>query len=166
MVKLTSLALAGVLALVIGGSLFLRREIGEAGQLLGQGFAGFGSGLGQGLSGLGRGFANIGLGTQMAISSLFSPRIAPSFTPTIGLNVALPDFPEFKWPDLTSLFGGNQPTKEKTKTNPVPVAPAFSGIGGIGPSDVNPFTGGLSTEAQAEITAEWEAFRGSTGLGI
>lgn len=62
-----------IAATIIMGAIFLRRQIGEAGTMIG-------SGAGE-----------LGLGLQTLISSVLSPSIRPAFIPTIGVETAFPD---------------------------------------------------------------------------
>lgn len=110
---------AGILLTIVAASIFLRRELGETGRLLGGGFSSLGQGLGRGFSGVAGG-----------ISSLLSPQIRPTFVPTIGFNVVgtfnrnentSPFSAQPATPALTDLFGGNQPTRGLA-TGPGPFA--------------------------------------------
>ena len=70
-----------IAATIIMGAIFLRRQIGEAGTMIG-------SGAGE-----------LGLGLQTLFASILSPQIRPSFFPSIGLLTDFPDIPSLG--DLT-----------------------------------------------------------------
>ena len=57
---------------VLAGVVFFRREIGEAGTLIGKGFGEFGTGV------------------RTGVSALTSPSIRPEFVPTLGFKTELP----------------------------------------------------------------------------
>ena len=82
---------------VLAGVVFFRREIGEAGTLIGGGFGAFGKGV------------------QTGISALTSPSIRPEFVPTIGFKTELPgscgpgENGELKAPWVSCRPGGVSP---------------------------------------------------------
>ena len=57
---------------VLAGVVFFRREIGEAGSLIGRGFGEFGTGI------------------RTGVSAITSPSIRPEFVPTVGLKIEGP----------------------------------------------------------------------------
>jgi len=70
-----------IAATIILGAVFLRRQIGEAGVLIGGGAG------------------ELGLGIQTLVSSILSPSIMPAFIPTIGVQTQFPDIPDITRPD-------------------------------------------------------------------
>lgn len=70
-----------ITATIILGAVFLRRQIGEAGTMIGGGAG------------------ELGLGIQTLVSSILSPAIRPAFIPTIGVETQFPDIPDITRPD-------------------------------------------------------------------